>query len=227
MSDSNWISAKEAQRRAKDAGFTGDDLIAWARQSRLRARAKKGCFSSDLSPEIENALDCLRTFPASPPSDKLIRDTLGPWPNIPADFWAEKHTKATWGAGTFASGVYYWCEHNQARMCEHIELFDVTFHADDLEALLTEPSPVTGAEAERGVLPSNATPGQRRYEEAAHLAASIVRSGKVFVSAALRRALNETKAVEEGVWETRQRQLREVYRSMYTSAGCPIRKDPD
>lgn len=227
MSDSNWISARQAQRQAKNAGFTGNDLIEWAREGLLRARAKKGILSSDLFAETENTLDCVRTFPAAPPADKLARDTLGCWPDVPADFWAEKPTKAVWGAGTFASGVSYWCGYNQARMCEHIELFGVTFHADDLEALLTWPVPATGAQAERGVLPSNATPGQRRYEEAAHLAANIVRSTKCYPSEAFRQALEETKAVASGTWDTRQRKLREVYNSMYNPQGWPIPKDPD
>ena len=185
MSDADWISAQEAKRRAVEAGFTGNDLIEWARRSQLRTRAKKGIFGSDLSAETENALDCVRTFPAIPPAEELVPDTLGPWPDVPADFWAEKPTKATWGAGTFASKVYYWCDFNQARMYEFIELHDVTFHEVDLTQLL-------GARATPpliGKLPINAKPNDRLYEGRAHQAAELVRSKNIKKAEAFRQVL--------------------------------------
>ena len=65
----------------------------------------------------------------------------------------------------------------------------MTFNAGDLGELLPEPEPEPEpepvVELVRGVLPSNATLGERRYEAAAHCAAEIMRSKQVGLAAAL------------------------------------------
>jgi hypothetical protein len=232
MSEDVWISAFDALSRVKGAGGTEDDLLEWARIGRLRARAKSGIDSDDVTPP-KLWLECVRTFPAEP----LVVDgiTISTWPDIPKSFWADTPAKALWVAGTFANKLHYFCDYHQELTYAYFELFDVTFNAGDLGALLPEPEPEPEPELElepvveaiRGVLPSNATPGERRYEEAAHHAAEIMRSKKVILAAALREALEETKAVPEGVWDTRQRQLRTVYRRIYNAEGWPIQMYPD
>jgi hypothetical protein len=126
---SEWTSAREASRRVKDAGLTEGDLIEWAREGYLRARAVSGTFSSD-DPVAQ------RVFPKAPYSDDLTRSTLGPWPDIPTDFWETMPRKALWGAGTFASSIEYWDEYNQTDAHDYIELFDVSFCSHELDDLL-------------------------------------------------------------------------------------------
>lgn len=217
MSDANWISAQEARRRAVEAGFTGNDLIEWARRSQLRTRAKTGVLSSDLSAETDSALDHVRDFPAVPPVDELTLDALGSWPDIPVNFWAEKPTKETWGAGTFASKVYYSCDYNQARMYEYIELHDVTFHEVDLTQLL-------GACATPpliGKLPINAKPNDRLYEGRAHRAAELVRSQNIKKAEAFRQVLKDDPLGSHVMEPSQIRALRQAYDSMYDSQGVP------
>lgn len=230
MSGADWVSAHEAQCRAKDVGFTGDDLLEWARLGRLRTRAKSRVDSDDVSPP-NLWFECVISHPEEPPADEGARVALGMWPDVPADFWAEQPAKANWGAGTFANKVHYFCDHHQELTYAYLELFDVTFHTGDLGALLAQSlaklAPATATEAELGALPNNATPGQRRYEGAAHRAAEIQRSQNGFLSEALRQALDETEAVREGVQDTRERQLRAVFKLMYNKDGRPIRNDPD
>lgn len=131
---SDWTSAFEASRRVKDAGLTEDDLIEWARLGRLRARAQKGTFSSDEP-------DSIREFPAEPHSDDLKRSTLGPWPDIPTEFWETTPRKAVWGPGTFASRIEYWCDYNQTVANEYITLLEVSFHSQELDELLSGRQP--------------------------------------------------------------------------------------
>lgn len=131
---SNWISAFEASRLAKDAGRTEGDLIEWARLGKLQVRARSGTFSDD-DPDV------VREFPNEPPSDEIERAVLGPWPNIPADFWEATPAKASWGPGTFASRIEYWDDYNQRDAYEYITLLGVTFHKDELDALLNGRQP--------------------------------------------------------------------------------------
>lgn len=218
MSGADWVSAHEAQCRAKDAGFTADDLLEWARQGRLRTRAKTGAFSSDLSAEMDGALAYVRDFPAVPPVDELTLDALGSWPDVPVNFWAEKPTKATWGAGTFASKVYYWCDFNQERTYEYIELHDVTFHEVDLTQLL-------GARVTPhliGKLPINAKPNDRLYEERAHRAAELVRSQNIKKAEAFRQVLKDDPLNAHVLELSQIRALRQAYEGMYDNLGAPI-----
>lgn len=131
MSLNTWISAREALRRAKDQDVTAGDLIEWARQGKLRARAARGLFSDD-DPGEE------RVFPSEPPLDEKKRLVSGDWPDIPADFWDEIPSRALWAAGTFGTRVSIFNEHYQQYEWLGITLFDVKFHADELDALLIE-----------------------------------------------------------------------------------------
>lgn len=129
MTSNTWISSKEALRRAKAQDATAGDLLEWARQGKLRARAQKGSFSDD-EPGEE------RIFPSEPPVDEVKRSVAGDWPYIPADFWEDTPSKALWAAGTFATRMWYFDEHSQQDDWIHITLFDVKFKASELDALL-------------------------------------------------------------------------------------------
>ena len=131
---SDWISARVASCRVRAVDLTEGDLIEWARQGKLCTRAQSGTFSSD-DPGEE------RKFPAEPPSGEIERLAGGSWPNIPAEFWEATLAKALWGAGTFAASVRYWEEYDHDFASEYIELFNVTFSKDDLEAVLNGPPP--------------------------------------------------------------------------------------
>ncbi len=131
---SNWISAFEASRLAKDAGYTERDLIDWARFGKLKARAQSGAFSDDNS--------CItREFPKDPPTDEIERAVMGSWPDIPSGYWEAKPHDAIWGTGTFASRLKYWNDYYQSYEYEGVELFEVTFHSDELDALLNGRQP--------------------------------------------------------------------------------------
>jgi len=130
MAGSDWISAREALRRATDAGVTAGDLMEWARQGLLPARTKRYSDSDD-DPLFE------RTSPPEPPSGEEERATLGSWPDIPTDFWEGSISKALWAAGVFSAMVNYFDGHRQCDDRRLITLFDVTFHAGELERRLT------------------------------------------------------------------------------------------
>lgn len=134
----DWISAMEASNLARSAGRTDGDLIEWARLGMLQVRARSGTFSYD-DPHV------VREFPHEPPLDEIERAVLGPWPNIPADFWEVTPTKALWGPGTFASRLVHWNDHYQRDEYESITLLGITFLKDALDALLNgrQPKAVT------------------------------------------------------------------------------------
>jgi hypothetical protein len=120
---SDWISAKEASGRAREAFLTNDDLIEWARRGQLRSRAQSGAFSHfDITKEIS-----------------FNNGKFGNWPDIPADFWCDI-SKSLWGAGTFAATVSWLAEpqntHDKYEEHEHIILYGVTFNEVDLTQLL-------------------------------------------------------------------------------------------
>lgn len=126
---SEWVSSRDALRLANEKGVDREDLIEWARLGDLRARAVSGVFSSDDPPEV-------RLFPETPYADETKRLVLGPWPDIPTDFWAQAPKKATWNAGTFASALTYWDDYYDEEKFDFIELRDVSFNRRELEALL-------------------------------------------------------------------------------------------
>jgi hypothetical protein len=136
---SEWISAIEASRRIKAAGLSEENLIEWASQGRIRARAKSSTSSLDDPPEK-------RLFPKKPPSDKKELSIHGSWPDIPNHYWAERQVEVLWGAGTYEATVEYWVDYYQGTERERIKLFDLTFSKVDLDTLLdVHPSKGTGA----------------------------------------------------------------------------------
>lgn len=214
MTSNTWISSKEALRRAKAQDATAGDLLEWARQGKLRARAQKGSFSDDERGEE-------RIFPSEPPVDAVKRSVAGDWPDIPANFWEETPSKALWSAGTFATRVWYFDEHYQQYDWQHITLSDVTFNAAQLEGLLSK----SEGRAIRGMLPRNAPPNAHLYEETAHLAAELVRTTKVLRAAAFRIALSKTKVAQNMPPATRESAVRRAYVLMYDERGVPVQKD--
>jgi hypothetical protein len=222
MSQDVWISAVDALSSVKRAGGTEDDLLEWARVGRLRARAKSGVDSNDVSPP-KLWLECVQTFPAEP----LVVDgiMISPWPDIPTGFWAEKPTKAAWVAGTFSYKVQDFCDYHQELTYACFELFGVTFNAGDLGALLPEPEPEPVIELVRGVLPSNAKPNDRLYEAAAHRAAELVRLEGGSRQKAFQKALLHGPKIENVQEASPLRALRQAYDLMYDQYGNPLKKD--
>lgn len=212
MSGADWVSSHEAARRAAKADFSQDDLMEWARQGLLRTRAKSGLFSSD------DEQGHWREFPTEPPEDEIVRATLGPWPNIPADFWSGRSIEGQWGAGTFAAHVVEWSDYHQAETRERIKLRGVTFHAGDLSELVV----ASAARPLRGILPKNAKPNNALYEEAAHRAAELVRSDKISLAEAIRRTLGEIEIPSKVAPPSRESALRRTYGLMYDAQGLPI-----
>jgi hypothetical protein len=214
MTKNTWISSKEALRLAKAQDATAGDLLEWARQGKLRARALKGSFGND-EPGEE------RIFPSQPPVDEVKRSVAGDWPDIPADFWEETPAKALWTAGTFATRVWYFEEHYQQYDWQRITLSEVTFNAAQLEALLSN----SEGRAIRAMLPRNAPPNAHLYEETAHLAAELVRTTKISRAVAFRTALSKTKVAQKMTTATRESAVRRAYVLMYDERGMPVQKD--
>jgi hypothetical protein len=137
---SEWISAAEASKRIKAAGLAQEDLIEWASQGSLRARAQSSTSSLDDPPGK-------RLFPKEPPSDEKDLSIHGSWPDIPSHYWAERQIEVLWGAGTYEATVEYWVDFYQHTERERIKLFGLTFSKVDLDALLdVRPSTGNGAE---------------------------------------------------------------------------------
>ena len=187
----------------------------WARQGLLRTRAKSGLFSSD------DEQGHWREFPTEPPEDEIVRATLGPWPNIPADFWSGRSIEGQWGAGTFAAHVVEWSDYHQAETRERIKFRGVTFHAGDLSDLLV----ASAARPLRGTLPKNAKSNDRLYEAHAHRAAEMVRSENIKKAEAFRRVLKHEPPAPNLDEASQIRALRHAYDSMYDSRGDIIQID--
>jgi len=135
---SEWISAREALGLVTDVGLKEGDLIEWARQGLLHVRAKKGKFSGDpCSDEYGN----YSIFPEERPKDKVKRQALEPWPDVPTEIWEDKNVKVHWGAGTCETTVNYYEEYYGDFVREHIKLEGLTFSQLDLETLLNGPPP--------------------------------------------------------------------------------------
>lgn len=134
---SEWISSLHAVKRLRDAGLNAPEatLGLWAEARFLRARAIWGRFSHD------GGTDEL-TFPDESPADPDGLGAATPWPNIPSDFWHYVNVKhgnaeAHYEAGIFAALVVLDPEIGSHSDTEHIKLYGVSFHSDDLDALLS------------------------------------------------------------------------------------------
>jgi hypothetical protein len=133
---SEWISSLHAVKRLRDAGLNAPEatLGLWAEARFLRARAIWGRISHD------GGTDEL-TFPDESPADPDGLGVATPWPNIPSDFWHYVNVKhgnaeAHYEAGIFAALVVLDPEIGSHSDTEHIKLYGVSFHSDDLDALL-------------------------------------------------------------------------------------------
>lgn len=123
---SDWISSLQAVKRLRDSGLSDPEatLGAWAEAGFLKSRAARGRFSYNWDYNIQD-------FPDEPQDS-------APWPDIPSDFWFHVNNKvgnavALYEAGTFAAQV----EFEGGGDSEHIKLYGVTFHSDNLAALLS------------------------------------------------------------------------------------------
>jgi|LauGreDrversion4_2_1035121.scaffolds.fasta_scaffold02594_12 hypothetical protein len=133
---SEWISSLKAVLRLRDAGLNAPEatLGLWAEEGFVKSRASWGRFSHD------GGVDEL-TFPNEP---SAVPDGLGvskPWPDIPSDFWHYVNVKngnaeAHYEAGIFAALVELDPEIGTHSETEHMKLYGVSFHSDDLDALL-------------------------------------------------------------------------------------------
>lgn len=129
-----WLSSFAAMQRLREAGAVdpASMLTQLAEARQLRARASWGRFAHDDGGD--------REFPQEPEVDALSGEVL-PWPDIPADFWRWVNgsgvgTEVRGEAGVFAATVIYDPQIGHYSDSEHIKLFGVTFHEDDLEAAL-------------------------------------------------------------------------------------------
>ncbi|MCC6480620.1 MAG: hypothetical protein IT552_15630 [Sphingomonadaceae bacterium] len=133
---SEWISSLQAVLRLRDAGLNAPEttLGLWAEAGFVKSRAKWGRFSHDGgTDEIP--------FPDEPPADQDGLEVQTPWPDIPNDFWHYVNTKngnseAHYEAGIFAARVVLDPEIGTYSDTEHIKLYGVSFHSDNLEAML-------------------------------------------------------------------------------------------
>lgn len=132
MSDTaaQWLSSFAAIRMLRQAEVVDpvSTLTQLAEARQIRARAAWGRFSVE---------DSEQEFPQEP----LLDGGLAAWPDIPADFWrwvnAGAHGTEIYGeAGVYAATVIYDPDIGDCSETEHIKLFGVTFHANDLAAFL-------------------------------------------------------------------------------------------
>jgi hypothetical protein len=221
MIDDNWIDARDALRLVRAAGFTEFDLTQWAEAGKLHARAKRGRFSGD-DDFFERQL-CLPTKPEELEKELARRFLTGnPWPDVPSDFWHHlnlKHndSEAHWGAGVFATTVYFETKAAPNGGNERIKLLDVTFNLVELQELIT----TTSGEQLVGVLPSNATPANKREEKYAHMVAELVRTKGYSVAKACAK-IDENHPTSEYITpESRQKAIRVAYGLMYQRNGYP------
>ncbi len=131
---SGWLSSFAAMQMLREAGVVDpvSTLTQLAEARQIRARATWGRFEHDEGDD--------REFSQEPEVDALSGEML-PWPDIPADFWRWVNSRgagtAVHGeAGVFAATVIYDPKIGSYSDSQHIKLFGVTFHQDDLEAAL-------------------------------------------------------------------------------------------
>ena len=183
---SDWISSLQAVKRLRDSGLSDPEatLGAWAEAGFLKSRAARGRFSYNWDYNIQD-------FPEEPQDS-------APWPDIPSDFWFHVNNKvgnavALYEAGTFAAQV----EFEGGGDSEHIKLYGVTFHSDNLTALLNG----VGERQETAAFtkPISTNAGRKRETERwTDFGAALA----LFVQTADSRQLRSTDAVYKKVAET-------------------------
>lgn len=130
---SEWISSLQAiqQLRAAEISDPVSTLTHLAEARQIRARASWGRFDGEYDVVFLQELE----------GSDQGGDTISPWPDIPADFWrwvnfATSGTKVQGEAGVFATTVIYNPEIGDYSDKQHIKLFGVTFHSEDISAVL-------------------------------------------------------------------------------------------
>jgi hypothetical protein len=133
---SEWISSLRAVKRLRDAGLNAPEVTLglWAEAGFVKSRASWGRFSHD------GGVDEL-TFPNEPSADPDGLGVSTPWPDIPSDFWhyvniENGNAEAHYEAGIFAALVVLDPEIGTYSDTEHMKLYGVSFHSDNLDALL-------------------------------------------------------------------------------------------
>lgn len=130
---SEWISSWQAVERLQkaDPGAPEATLGFWAEEGLLRSRATRGDFSSggDIPGRV-----CWDNTPADADQDDR-------WPAIPSYFWNWVNSKngnnaAQYRTGIFATAVVPEAEIGSGHETDHIKLYGVSFHSDDLDARL-------------------------------------------------------------------------------------------
>jgi hypothetical protein len=134
---SEWISSLAAVKRLKEAGLDNAKtaLGHWAEAGSLKSRARWGRFRSDGGPTDWK-------FPDEPPADLDGKGVPYFWPDIPRDFWhhvnnGNSNAEAHYESGIFAALVVLNPELGTGSDTEYIKLFDVSFHSNDLDTLLS------------------------------------------------------------------------------------------
>lgn len=196
MNSPRWITGANAVARLKGAGITDPEVLGvWAHEGWLTARAK-----------VERV------------AGRVEADT--PAHNaIPRWFWGHLRSdpvKAEWGAGVFETTAEHDGEFGMQPASWRMT--GVEFNAAELDKLLENETTPRDA-AQRGVLPTSAKPNDRKYEQAAHEAAGIVRDEGVAPSEAFRRALEISGRGEAPT--SPERALRRTYDLMYDNKGKP------
>jgi|GEM_PF-2924005 len=133
---SEWISSLRAVKRLRDAGLNAPEVTLglWAEAGFVKSRASWGRFSHAGGVDEQIFLN----------EPSVVPDGLGvstPWPDIPSDFWHYVNVKngnaeAHYEAGIFAALVELDPEIGTHSETEHMKLYGVSFHSDDLDALL-------------------------------------------------------------------------------------------
>jgi hypothetical protein len=134
---SEWISSLAAVKQLNEAGLYNAKtaLGQWAEAGSLKSRARWGRFFFDgCTTDIQ--------FPTEPPADLAGKGAEYPWPDIPCDFWRHVnngnfYAEAHYEAGIFAALVFLDPELGTGSDTEYIKLFDVSFHSNDLDTLLS------------------------------------------------------------------------------------------
>lgn len=143
---SEWISSLQALLRLRNAGWNDPEITlgVWAEEGALKSRATRGIFTAGA-----DILECV--FLDDPPTDpdQLYRSPH--WQTIPSDFWSwfnvnQDNKSAHYQTGIFATFVVPEAEIGSGHETDHIKLYGVSFHLDQLNALLdVRPSTETAA----------------------------------------------------------------------------------
>jgi hypothetical protein len=205
MSDAEWLTARDALAKLKDKSDEATrQLIACASLPNVRTRA--ALWMRDGQTVQENV-------------------------SLRNQFW---EAVAKDGAQDWKLGVFEHSSASQSGHFEHRELLNwkavgVEFYWPDIVVQLgledgaaTTDTPPTPSNLLRGQLPATAKPNNRRYEEAAHAAAEIVRAHNVNRAEAIRKVAEKyytTMWEEESVHSA----IRRAFDLMYHSDGMPIK----